>query len=71
MCPFSTKRFSIPVSCTAKARLNPYSLYVIVTERHSSARKEALAKLRLITDRIMLRRVKREHTAAMELPPKR
>ena len=33
-------------------------------------RKDALAKLRLITDRIMLRRVKRDHTASMELPPK-
>ncbi|KAL1999063.1 hypothetical protein VTN02DRAFT_5108 [Thermoascus thermophilus] len=42
-----------------------------ITERHSTARKEALEKLRLITDRIMLRRVKRDHTAAMELPPKR
>lgn len=43
-----------------------------ITERHSEEiRKTALGKLRLITDRIMLRRVKREHTAAMELPPKR
>ncbi|EAW11796.1 DNA repair protein RAD16 [Aspergillus clavatus NRRL 1] len=43
-----------------------------ITERdHPEARKEALAKLRLITDRIMLRRVKRDHTASMELPPKR
>ena len=33
-------------------------------------RKEALGKLRLITDRIMLRRLKRDHTASMELPPK-
>ncbi|MCJ1296219.1 DNA repair protein rad16, partial [Xylographa carneopallida] len=33
-------------------------------------RKAALGKLRLITDRIMLRRVKRDHTASMELPPK-
>ena len=33
-------------------------------------RKEALAKLRLLTDRIMLRRVKRDYTASMELPPK-
>ena len=33
-------------------------------------RKEALGKLRLITDRIMLRRMKRDHTASMELPPK-
>ncbi|KPI45778.1 DNA repair protein RAD16 [Cyphellophora attinorum] len=33
-------------------------------------RKEALAKLRLITDRIMLRRLKRDHVSSMELPPK-
>ncbi|OJJ57795.1 hypothetical protein ASPSYDRAFT_47020 [Aspergillus sydowii CBS 593.65] len=43
-----------------------------ITERDDmEARKEALVKLRLITDRIMLRRVKRDHTASMELPPKR
>lgn len=43
-----------------------------VTERNDTeARKEALSKLRLITDRIMLRRMKRDHTGAMELPPKR
>ncbi|KAE8378239.1 SNF2 family N-terminal domain-containing protein [Aspergillus bertholletiae] len=43
-----------------------------ITERNNSeARKEALSKLRLITDRIMLRRIKRDHTASMELPPKR
>ncbi|KAL4971579.1 SNF2 family N-terminal domain-containing protein [Aspergillus desertorum] len=43
-----------------------------ITERDNvDARKAALAKLRLITDRIMLRRVKRDHTASMELPPKR
>ncbi|KAL8944561.1 MAG: hypothetical protein Q9216_000364 [Gyalolechia sp. 2 TL-2023] len=33
-------------------------------------RREGLAKLRLVTDRIMLRRMKRDHTASMELPPK-
>lgn len=33
-------------------------------------RREALGKLRLLTDRIMLRRMKRDYTAAMELPPK-
>ena len=33
-------------------------------------RKEGLAKLRLITDRIMLRRMKRDYTSSMELPPK-
>jgi DNA repair protein RAD16 len=34
-------------------------------------RKEGLAKLRLITDHIMLRRMKEEHTSSLELPPKR
>lgn len=33
-------------------------------------RKEALNKLRLLTDRIMLRRMKKDFTASMELPPK-
>jgi DNA repair protein RAD16 len=33
-------------------------------------RKAALGKLKLLTDRIMLRRMKRDHTASMELPPK-
>ena len=33
-------------------------------------RREGLNKLRLITDRIMLRRMKRDNTASMELPPK-
>jgi DNA repair protein RAD16 len=33
-------------------------------------RKDAFDKLRLITDRIMLRRIKRDQTASMELPPK-
>ena len=33
-------------------------------------RKKGLQKLRLVTDRIMLRRLKRDYTASMELPPK-
>jgi len=33
-------------------------------------RRAALRKLKLLTDRIMLRRMKRDHTASMELPPK-
>lgn len=33
-------------------------------------RQEGFNKLRLITDRIMLRRLKRDHTSSMELPPK-
>ncbi|RMJ28254.1 repair protein RAD16 [Aspergillus sp. HF37] len=46
--------------------LNP-----ITESNNSDVRKDALSKLRLITDRIMLRRMKRDHTASMELPPKR
>ncbi|QVM13716.1 DNA repair protein rad16 [Coccidioides posadasii str. Silveira] len=46
--------------------LNP-----ITTPGAPEKRQDALAKLRLITDRIMLRRVKKDHTASMELPPKR
>ena len=42
-----------------------------ITQAESpETRKEALGKLRLITDRIMLRRLKRDHVASMELPPK-
>ncbi|KAF7191764.1 DNA repair protein RAD16, partial [Pseudocercospora fuligena] len=36
----------------------------------ASVRKAAMAKLHMITARIMLRRMKRDHTASMELPPK-
>ncbi|KAJ6172257.1 DNA repair protein RAD16 [Penicillium chermesinum] len=43
----------------------------LITEGDTAERKEGLAKLRLITDRIMLRRLKEEHTSSMELPPKR
>ncbi|KAI9834872.1 MAG: hypothetical protein M1819_002780 [Sarea resinae] len=45
--------------------LNP-----ITSSDDAAVRRQALDKLRLITDRIMLRRVKRDHTASMELPPK-
>ena len=45
--------------------LNP-----IVQQGDADLRREGLRKLRLITDRIMLRRLKRDHTASMELPPK-
>lgn len=45
---------------------------VLVTEgRTTEERKTGLQKLRLITDHIMLRRLKQEHTSSMELPPKR
>ena len=45
--------------------LNP-----ITQGEDTQLRKAGLAKLRLITDRIMLRRMKRDHTSSMELPPK-
>jgi DNA repair protein RAD16 len=43
-----------------------------ITEgRTHTQRKAGLDKLRLITDHIMLRRMKQDHTSSMELPPKR
>ncbi|KAI9723864.1 MAG: DNA repair protein rad16 [Chrysothrix sp. TS-e1954] len=39
-------------------------------EAEDQVRKDAFAKLRKITDHVMLRRMKRDHTASMELPPK-
>ncbi|KAJ5974064.1 DNA repair protein RAD16 [Penicillium waksmanii] len=54
------------ISVFNKEILNP-----ITEGRTQNERKEGLAKLRLITDHIMLRRLKEEHTASMELPPKR
>ena len=46
--------------------LNP----ITNSDSNSKQRKEGLAKLRLITDRIMLRRLKRDYVSSMELPPK-
>ncbi|KAJ5664747.1 DNA repair protein RAD16 [Penicillium macrosclerotiorum] len=54
------------ISIFNKEILNP-----ITEGRTQQERKEGLAKLRLITDHIMLRRMKEEHTSSMELPPKR
>lgn len=54
------------ISVFNKEILNP-----ITDGRTTSERKEGLEKLRLITDHIMLRRLKEEHTSSMELPPKR
>ncbi len=45
--------------------LNP-----ITQNEDAQLRRDALDKLRLITDRIMLRRIKRDQTASMELPSK-
>lgn len=44
----------------------------VVTEgKNQHERKQGLEKLRLITDQIMLRRMKQYHTSSLELPPKR
>ncbi|KAL8808364.1 MAG: hypothetical protein Q9182_000184 [Xanthomendoza sp. 2 TL-2023] len=53
------------VSIFNQELLNP-----ITQGTDNELRREALGKLRLITDRIMLRRMKRDYTASMELPPK-
>ncbi|KAJ5291108.1 DNA repair protein RAD16 [Penicillium angulare] len=54
------------ISIFNKEILNP-----ITEGRTQEERKKGLNKLRLITDHIMLRRMKHEHTSSMELPPKR
>ncbi|KAJ6103283.1 DNA repair protein RAD16 [Penicillium sp. IBT 16267x] len=54
------------ISIFNKEILNP-----ITEGRTQEERKSGLTKLRLITDHIMLRRMKQEHTSSMELPPKR
>ena len=53
------------VSIFNQELLNP-----ITQQGDPALRREGLRKLRLVTDRIMLRRMKRDHTASMELPPK-
>ena len=53
------------VSIFNQELLNP-----ITQGQDPELRREGLEKLRLVTDRIMLRRVKRDYTASMELPPK-
>lgn len=53
------------VSIFNQELLNP-----ITQGEDPEVRRAALGKLRLITDRIMLRRMKRDHTASMELPSK-
>lgn len=52
------------VSIFIQEILNP------ITGHDNEVRQEGMDKLRLITDRIMLRRLKRDHTSSMELPPK-
>ncbi|KAL2351427.1 SNF2 family N-terminal domain-containing protein [Cryomyces antarcticus] len=53
------------VSVFNQELLNP-----ITQSEDPRVREGAMDKLHLITARIMLRRVKRDHTASMELPPK-
>ncbi|KAJ5780851.1 Zinc finger RING-type [Penicillium paradoxum] len=54
------------ISIFNKEILNP-----IIEGKTEQQRKDGLEKLRLITDRIMLRRMKQQHTKSMELPAKR
>ncbi|KAJ5154059.1 Zinc finger RING-type [Penicillium coprophilum] len=54
------------ISVFNKEILNP-----IIEGKTQQQRKDGLDKLRLITDHIMLRRMKQQHTKSMELPPKR
>jgi DNA repair protein RAD16 len=53
------------VSVFNQELLNP-----ITQSEHASVRQGAMDKLHMITARIMLRRVKRDHVSSMELPPK-
>ncbi|KAJ5816925.1 Zinc finger RING-type [Penicillium robsamsonii] len=54
------------ISIFNKEILNP-----IIEGKTQQQRKDGLDKLRLITDHIMLRRMKQQHTKSMELPSKR
>ncbi|KAJ5395368.1 uncharacterized protein N7487_009671 [Penicillium crustosum] len=54
------------ISIFNKEILNP-----IIEGKTQKQRKDGLDKLRLITDHIMLRRMKHQHTKSMELPAKR
>ncbi|EKV17490.1 DNA excision repair protein Rad16, putative [Penicillium digitatum] len=54
------------ISIFNKEILNP-----IIEGKTQQQRKDGLDKLRLITDHIMLRRMKQQHTKSMELPAKR
>ena len=65
MCTYCKHSGFSHVSVFNQEILNP-----IVQGEDQALRKEGLAKLRLITDRVMLRRMKRDHTSSMELPPK-
>lgn len=53
------------VSVFNQELLNPIQKY-----GNNGPGKEALKKLRILTDRFMLRRVKRDHSSSMELPAK-
>ncbi|KAF2457228.1 SNF2 family N-terminal domain-containing protein [Lineolata rhizophorae] len=63
-CSYCKHSGSEHVSVFNQELLNP------ITGYDAEAREEALDKLHLITSRIMLRRVKRDHTSSMELPAK-
>ena len=65
MCTYCKHSGFSHVSVFNQEILNP-----IIQGEDQALRREGLNKLRLITDRIMLRRMKRDHTSSMELPPK-
>ena len=53
------------VSVFNQELLNP-----LTQSEEAEERTAAMEKLHMITARIMLRRMKRDHTSSMELPPK-
>lgn len=64
MCPHCKHSGAEHVSVFNQELLNP------ITGDNIKLRAKALDKLHMITARIMLRRMKRDHTSSMELPPK-
>ncbi|OCK78838.1 hypothetical protein K432DRAFT_426975 [Lepidopterella palustris CBS 459.81] len=64
MCEACNHGGSEHISVFNQELLNP------ITGDDPELREEALSKLHMITARIMLRRMKRDHTSSMELPPK-
>lgn len=64
MCPHCRHSGAEHVSVFNQELLNP------ITGDNRKLREQALSKLHMITARMMLRRMKRDHTSSMELPPK-
>ncbi|KAF2756135.1 nucleotide exicision repair protein [Pseudovirgaria hyperparasitica] len=64
MCPACDHSGAEHVSIFNQELLNP------ITGDVAALRSDAMDKLHMITARMMLRRMKRDHTSSMELPPK-